>query len=156
VAAALAGVVGAGALWHLLGRPERAMPLTATASASASAPPTTISWSITSEPAGAEVIGLPEGTALGRTPLLQERAPAPGVQGVVLQKPGYSEQRLDLRRDQAMKVHAVLQPEAAPPAARKPAAKAALGKGGKAPAKVSRPVKRTGPLHNSEVKLFND
>lgn len=156
-AAALAAIVGAGALWQMYVHRERM---------ESAAAPAAIHWTITSEPAGAEVLGA-DGVSLGRTPLVHELQPGPGATAVVLRQPGYADQRFDLRHDQEVKVHAVLVHK--PAGSRPSEAKAIAGKGSREgregrDRKEGREGKRTrsrsksgsSSLHNSEVKLFAD
>jgi serine/threonine protein kinase len=60
--------------------------------------PRVVRWSLSSNPADAEVIG-PDSQLLGRTPLSLERPRGTGTVSLVLRAPGYQEQRLSLPLD---------------------------------------------------------
>src|SRR5581483_5541389 len=70
--------------------------------------PAQVSWTITSDPPGAEVVAA-DGTSLGRTPLLKQREPAAGKVALVLRKAGFKDSKLEVdgARDTSVSVKLV-------------------------------------------------
>ena len=86
-----------------------------------------VTWSITSQPPGAEVIG-GDNKVLGRTPLVLSRPKTPGTEALILRAPGHRD--LSVRMDTSGDVSTELKLEALPPEpAEDPTA--TKGKGGK-------------------------
>jgi serine/threonine-protein kinase len=106
----------------------------------------TVHWSVSSIPAGAEVIGA-DNQVLGRTPLMLENARGVGTAGFIVRAPGYAEARigLPLDSDEVLGVTLAKLPEGAAPApAPAPAAAPAVG-GGSAPSAEDGGASDAGP-----------
>ncbi|MFO0578159.1 MAG: serine/threonine-protein kinase [Polyangia bacterium] len=97
-----------------------------------------VTWSITSQPSGAEVIG-GDNKVLGRTPLVLSRPKSPGTEALTLRAPGHKD--LSVRMDTSGDVSTELKLEALPPEPTEDAA-TQKGKGGKKTSKKGTKGKR--------------
>ncbi|HNN90747.1 MAG TPA: serine/threonine-protein kinase [Pseudomonadota bacterium] len=147
LAAAAGGAVGwLGAL--------RQGPTSASASADAGSAPkvtSTVHWSLTSIPAGAEVRGpLPSDTLIGQTPLMIEYARSTGTVSVMVRAPGHLESRveLSLARDEIASVTLRALPQSVPATDEAPGV--ASEDGGPAPALDAAPAPTAAPGDPSE------
>ena len=68
-------------------------------------PPKLVRWTLSSEPAGAEVIDAQVGTSLGTTPWFREQAAQPGKRNLVVRAAGYADVPLELDQQQDVSPH---------------------------------------------------
>jgi hypothetical protein len=73
--------------------------------------PRRVTWSIASEPAGAEIVRLSDGKVLGRTPWRAEAAAQPGSEELAVRLTGHADLRIRLERGRDERRDVVLQPE---------------------------------------------
>lgn len=138
----LAGAIG-GLLGWLRGRQQTAPTIGAQTSTEAA----TVHWSLSSVPAGAEVIGA-DNQVLGRTPLMLENRRGVGQADVIVQAPGYAEARVSLPLDRDEVADVTLTPMPRTAAAKEGAAKVPGGDGGEGaalPPTSGAPPKDEGP-----------
>ncbi len=100
-------------------RAPAATPPAATASAGVSAaeapaptvaPPAPVRWSVTSVPAGAQVLRAADRQVVGVTPWQLEQAPGKGKVGFVLHESGFAEKEVELDRSSSSASHQILAP----------------------------------------------
>jgi serine/threonine-protein kinase len=101
-----------------------------------------VHWSVTSAPAGAQVIRQGDGAVLGRTPFQSERAAGTGTLRAVLRLPGYIDRRIELDLSANTNIREQLEPLPAQKAEQRPKAEATTAAAAETPdAPDARPAK---------------
>ncbi|MFO0578644.1 MAG: hypothetical protein U1A78_31970 [Polyangia bacterium] len=120
-------------------------PIAATATPAAGAPERTVSWSLRSQPAGAQVVRAADGEVLGTTPWIRAQPAAAGTLELRLRHPGFLERRVQLDRGSDASRDELLDP--LPAAAAPIAGKETAGPAGPAAA-TSHPTRQTRPTRS--------